>query len=438
MKLISSLALLFLCLFLVPRQSLAQNTAAPATASVSQGAPAPTTAYTLPPDKLAKAKVLYGLGGRLRIFGTIYSFAVLLALLYFGVAGKYRNWSESFSRWSFFQALIAVPLFLLTIDLLELPLDVYRHHVSLQYGLSVQHWGSWFGDVLKGEALSVVGGVPVLWLMVFIIRKSPRRWWFYFWFPAFGLTCLFIFGGPLVVDPLFNKFEPLEKNNPALVAAIEKSVQRSGVNIPRSRMFEMKASEKTTELNAYVTGFGASKRIVVWDTTIQKTTPEETLFIVGHEMGHYVLNHIIYGIAWTAVGLFVALYLLYVFSNWMLRRFQQRWGLRELGDWAALPMLFLIIGVIGFFSAPIDSAISRQIEHNADVYGLEVTHGINPNSQEAGAHSFQVMGEISLVYPTPNRLLVFWYYSHPPISDRVRFAHEYDPWAKGEAPKYVK
>jgi STE24 endopeptidase len=200
----------------------------------------------------------------------------------------------------------------------------------------------------------------------------------------------------------------------------------------------MKASEKVTTLNAYVTGFGPSKRVVVWDTTIQKATTPETLFVFGHEMGHYVLNHVVIGLSAAAVGLLIALYLLYRLSGWFLYRWGRRWQIRELGDWAALPMIFLIFSILGFIAQPISAGISRTIEHNADVYGLEVTHGINANSPEAAAHAFQVLGELSLDYPYPSKFVVFWYYDHPSIPDRVRFAHNYDPWSNGEQPKYVK
>jgi Zn-dependent protease with chaperone function len=431
-----------LCLMLAPG-ALAQSASPSPAPSAAPSADAttassPTTAYTLPPDKFEKAKALYDLGVKLRVVGTIYSLVVLLAILYFGIAARYRDWAERAAKNSFVQAMIAVPLFLLTMDLLGLPLDVYEHAVSRQYGLSVQGWGSWFRDQAVGEALAWVLGTILLWLMIVIIRKSPRRWWFYFWFPAYAIFILVTYSSPWIIDPLFNDFVPLEQHNPQLVSQIERLTARSGLAIPRSRMFEMEASKKTTELNAYVTGFGASKRIVVWDTTIQKTTTAEKLFVVGHEMGHYVLNHVIYGLVLGAMGLLIALYLLYLASGWMLRRFGPRWRIRELGDWAALPMIFLIFGIFAFFAEPVANTISRQMEHNADIYGLEITHGINPNSQEAGAHAFQVLGEISLVYPYPNRLLTFWYGSHPSIPDRVRFAHEYDPWSKGEQPKYVK
>ena len=219
---------------------------------------------------------------------------------------------------------------------------------------------------------------------------------------------------------------------------IEKVVQRGGLEIPRSRMYEMDASTKYTTLNAYVTGFGPSKRVVVWDTTSKKMTIPETLFVFGHEMGHYVLHHVIQGLVAGSIGLLIALYVVYRMAGWFLRRFQQRWHIYQLSDWAAVPMIFLLFGILSFISEPVASTYSRYLEHQADIYGLEVTHGINPDSQEAAAHAFQILGENSLDYPYPSRLAVIWYWNHPPISDRVRFAHEYDPWGKGESPKYVK
>ena len=441
MKVTAITVLLVGCIFLLCEGATAQNPV-PAPTQAIAGTPTPTatptTAYTLPPDKLEKSKALYDLRGKLRIIGTVWSFVVLLAVLYLGIAAKYRDWAERAFKNSFLQALIMVPLFLLTLDLLGLPLDAYQHSISRRYGLSVQGWGSWFGDQVKGEIIGLILGTILLWLMIFIIRKSPKRWWFYFWLIALPILGFVFVISPIVIDPLFNKFEPLDKNNPQLVDAIEKVTQRGGLNIPRERMFLMKASEKVTTLNAYVTGFGPSKRVVVWDTTIQKTSTPETLFVFGHEMGHYVLNHVVIGLTVGAIGLLIGLYLLYRLSGWFLRRFGQRWQIREMGDWAVLPMIFLIFGILGFFATPLGSAFSRQLEHNADIYGLEVTHGINANSQEAGAHAFQVLGELSLSYPYPNKLLVFWYSDHPPIPDRVRFAHEYDPWSKGEPLKYVK
>jgi STE24 endopeptidase len=439
MKLLGSLFLLVFCVALVPQKLVAQTPAVSPTPAAAQGASTTqTTEYTLPPDKLAKAKALYDLRGKLRIIDTAYSLIVLLALLALGIAARYRDWAEKAAKNTFVQALIFVPLLMLTLTVLGLPMDAYQQSISLKYGLSVQGWGSWFGDVLKGEAVSLVILTVAIWGITNRIRKNPRRWWFYTWLVAVPFIIFLIFIAPIVIDPLFNKFEPLDKSNPQLVDAIQKVTQRGGLEIPRDRMFLMKASEKVTTLNAYVTGFGPSKRVVVWDTTIQKASTPETLFVFGHEMGHYVLNHILIGITATAIGLFIGLYLLYLISNWAFSRFQQRWHMRELSDWAAVPMLLLIFSIMSIISQPINSTFSRQLEHNADVYGLEVTHGINTNSQEAGAHAFQVLGELSLSYPYPGDFVVFWYADHPPIRDRVPFAHNYDPWNKGEQPTYVK
>jgi Zn-dependent protease with chaperone function len=442
LKLLGSLCLLVLCLGVAPKGAFAQAAAIQSTSAQPAATPATpaaqTSVYTLPPDKLAKSKALYDLRGKLRIIDTAYSLLLLLALLALGIAAKYRDWAERASKYRFVQALIFVPLFILTLAVLELPLNAYQQHISRQYGLSVQGWGSWFSDVLKGELVSLVILIPAIWLLMTLICKSPRRWWFYIWLISVPFVIFLIFLAPLIIDPLFNKFEPLDKTNPQLVDALERVTKRGGLEIPRDRMFLMKASEKVTTLNAYVTGFGPSKRVVVWDTTIKNASTPETMFVFGHEMGHYVLNHIVIGIIATAAGLFIGFYLLYRIANWAFPRFQQRWHIRDLSDWAAVPMLFLIFSILGLVSQPISSGFSRQLEHNADVYGLEVTHGINPDSQEAAAHAFQVLGELSLSYPYPSRFVIFWYYDHPPISDRVPFAHNYDPWSKGEQPKYVK
>jgi STE24 endopeptidase len=443
MKLVGALLLLVLGVGISSAKGVIKASAASSSASATpvpaqNAATMQTSEYTLPPDKLAKSKALYDLRGKLRIIDTAYSLLVLLALLSLGIAAKYRDWAERASKNRFVQALIFVPLLILTLTVLGLPLDAYQQSISRQYGLSVQSWGSWFGDVLKGQAVSLIILTLAIWGMTTLIRKSPRLWWFYTWLIAMPATVFLIFLAPLVLDPLFNNFEPLDKTNPQLVDAIERVAARAGENIPRNKIFLMDASKKVTTLNAYVTGFGPSKRIVIWDTTIKNATTPETLFVVGHEMGHYVLNHIVIGIVATAVGLFFGFYLLYVISNWAFSRFQQRWHMRQLSDWAAVPMLLLIFSILNLVSEPISSTIGRQIEHNADIYGLEVTHGITPNSQEVAAHAFQVLGELSLSYPYPSDFVVFWYADHPPIRDRVPFAHNYDPWSKGEQPKYLK
>jgi Zn-dependent protease with chaperone function len=339
-------------------------------------------------------------------------------------------------RW--IQGLVFAPLVLGTIDILELPLRIYWHSLSLRYEQSIQDWGSWLWDWTKGEFLGTAFGAVLVLILFAVMRFSPRRWWLYFWFPAVLILFGLIFITPLVIDPLFNKFEPLNKEHPDFVASIEKLTQHAGVPIPPGRMFLMIASKKTNQINAYVTGMGASKRVVIWDTTIQKMDRDEALFIVGHELGHYVLGHVRQGFLPGAVGLLFALYFLFRGLHWALDRWTKDWKIYGQEDWASLAVLLLLLQVLLFASSPVINGFSRMQEHAADVYGLEVIHGLVPNSEEVAGHAFQVLGELDLADPNPPAFIKFWLYSHPALAERLVFAHSYDPWSKGESPKYVK
>ena len=134
----------------------------------------------------------------------------------------------------------------------------------------------------------------------------------------------------------------------------------------------------------------------------------------------------------------LALYIGYRALHWALSRWSARWSLYGVEDWASLTVMLLLLQVIVFLCLPIQNGFTRAQEHAADIYGLEVTHGIVPNSEEVAAHAFQVLGEIDLADPNPPALITFWLYSHPPLADRLVFAHTYDPWSKGQPPRYVK
>lgn len=394
--------------------------------------------YTLPPDKLAKAIEYAAARNRLHFIGVAYGILVLVAVLAWRLAPRIRSWAESATSRRILQAYIVAPLLLLAIDALNLPVSLYGHHLALKYEQSIQGWGSWFWDWTKGELLTYALAGFAIWVLYGAIRRSPRRWWFYFWLAAVPMVVFLMFIEPVAVEPLFFKFEPLAAKQPALVAAIGKVVERGGLEIPPGRMFEMKASEKLKSLNAYVTGIGASKRVVVWDNTIQNMDTGETLFVFGHEMGHYVLGHVWIGIGAILLGILIFLFLAYHATRWALARWGARWGIHEMRDWASLPVLLLVLAVFGFLSEPIASSFSRVLEHNADIYGLEVIHGIVPNSSEEAANAFQILGEVSLDDPNPSPFIEFWLYDHPSISERVRFASQYDPWGTGQAPKYVR
>jgi Zn-dependent protease with chaperone function len=397
-----------------------------------------TEQYTLSEDRYEKAVAYSRAGYTLYFVSYALSFLVLFLILRLGVAAKFRDFAERLTSRRWLQGLVFVPLLFLTADLSDLPIRLYWHSLSLRYEQSVQRWGSWFWDWTKEEIVGTLFALILTLILFAVMRRSPRRWWLFFWFAALPILLAFIFIVPWVVDPLFNHFEPLDQQHPQLVTSIQELTQRAGVPIPRDRIFLMRASEKSNEINAYVTGIGASKRVVVWDTTLQKTSNPEALFIIGHELGHYVLGHVWKGFLFGAAGLLVALYLIFRGLHWSLDHWGQDWKIYGTEDWAALAAFLLLFQILMFFAAPVVNGISRIQEHAADVYGLEIIHGIVPNSEEVAAHAFQILGEVDLSDPNPSPFITFWLYSHPPLADRLVFAHSYDPWTQGQSTKYVK
>jgi Zn-dependent protease with chaperone function len=433
MTILCSLLLATLCCAVAVRVGVEDpGKAATSPASASGQA---VSSYSLPAAEMRQSEALYRTRTVLYVAETAYGIALLALLLAWRIAPRYRDLAERLARGRLLQAIIFVPLLLITCGLLSLPLELYRHYLQLSYGLSVQSWGSWFWDRAKLELVTLLLLVPLIWGFYALIGRSPARWWIYAWLGALPLLGFVVFVAPVVFDPLFNQFEPLEKTRPDLVAAIEQVAERGGLGIPPSRIFAMNASEKFTTYNAYVTGIAATKRIVVWDTTARDLTVPQVLFIFGHEMGHYVLDHVYKGMVLAAALLLAALALAKIVADRLLAR--QRWGIRGLSDWASLPLLLLIFAVLSFLGEPLANGFSRHLEHQADIYGLEVTHGIVPNAPEIAARDFQLLGEKSLSYPYPNRLLVFWSYDHPPIAERLRFALHYNPWANGQPTRYV-
>jgi Zn-dependent protease with chaperone function len=415
----------------------------PAAGPGQQAIPAPSDKrepkrYTLPRDRYEKA-IAYSRSGYTLYFVMYFSnLLVLILILRLRVAAKFRDFAERLTGNQLVQGIVFIPILMLFLDALDLPFRIDGHLLSLRYEQSVQPWGSWIWDWTKGSLLEAGFAVIFAMILYAAIRRSPRRWWLYFWIASLPIIFVIIFVSPWFIDPLFNKFEPLDAKHPELVSELEKVAHHAGLEIPPERMFLMEASEKTRQLDAYVTGFGASKRVVVWDTTIEKTTIPETLFIFGHEAGHYKLGHIRDGFLFFAGLLLVALYAGFLGMHWALRRWGGSWKIRGLEDWASFAVFLLLLHVGFFLALPLSNGFSRQQEHAADVYGLELIHGIVPDSNEVAAQAFQVFGEVDLADPDPPKFITLWLYSHPPLADRLAFAHSYDPWSKGEPPKYVK
>jgi Zn-dependent protease with chaperone function len=437
---------------------------APASAAPSaQAQSAGTQAYTLPPEKLAKAIRLSHIQLALEIIGLLWGLIVLWLLLATRWAAGLAAWAERLLPRRWLQGLLFFAAFIVITNLADLPLDAIGHAVSRSYGISVQGWGSWTGDLAKGLGLSLLFGAPVLLLFNWLVRVSPRRFWVWIWLISLPLILLSVFASPLL-DPIFNKFEPLTKTHSALVTKLETVVARTGTNIAPERMFLMKASEKSNGLNAYVTGIGATKRFVMWDTATDRLPDDEVLFIFGHESGHYVLNHIPKQLGGMAAGLFFVFWGCAGFAGWMARRFGARWQLGGIemsqtptdapsiasfamggndeakeGEAGTTPLasrqgflvLLFALSLAGIILQPAGSTFSRHFEHEADVYGQEAIHGLVANPQKTAVSAFNHLGEAWLEDPDPSPFVEFWTYSHPSVQNRANFAAHYDPWANG-------
>ena len=392
-----------------------------------------TPAYTLPPELLAKARALEHLHVALYFGGTAWELLVLGLLLRWRVGARLAGWAGRvtmrrgggpFSARPWLAGLVLTPVWLLILAGAGLLGQLIAHAAQLRYGLSVERWAAWCADWAKGELVTLVVGTLLVSAVFALLRWSPRRWWLWLWLLVQPFVVLGVFLAPVVLDPLFNHFTPLARENPALVLRLEQVAKLGGLAIAPDRMFVEDASKRVTGMNAYVTGIGSSKRIVVWDTTLAKVPPDEILAIYAHEQGHYVLGHIWKGIAFAAVFTLVLFALLAVLLRWAVRAHSDRWHIADEADWAALPLLLLLASGLSFLSAPGANVVSRAEEHAADVYGQRLLMRLLPNAAELEVADFNRLGRAWLEYPEPNHFVVWWTYTHPPVADRAEEARK--------------
>ncbi len=408
------------------------------------GAPAPAAAHDtlaisiqevpLPRDVLAEARAGFTPENReyqrLRI--TFYLVSPLLGvlagvlLLYTGLSQRFRDLALARAKRRWGRVLVFFTLYMLAMFVVLFPLTwLEGYALEKRFGFMTQTAGAWFLDQVKSLAFQVVavGVVPVLALAWHAVESSPRRWWLWLAIGTLPVMLASVVLQPLVFDPLFNKFAPLRD------IELRDRILALGAraHVPARNVYEVDMSARTTKVNAYVSGFGASQRIVLWDTTLRGLAHDEILFVMGHEMGHYVLQHVWKGVLLTSAGAFAAFWLVSWLVRAALRVFGERWRVHEAGDLAVMPLVFAMLSLVSWLGAPITNAVSRRIEHEADVYALELTH-----DNDAGARSFLAMARGNRSDPEPAGWVKLLLYTHPPLGERIRFALEYRPWEHGQ------
>ncbi len=298
-----------------------------------------------------------------------------------------------------------------------LPVGLTSYGIERSYGFASYGLGLWALDRLRGYLFGLMT-ITTVWIGYLLLARSPRRWWLWLWAISVPCTVAATAIAPAVVDAAYNRFQPLPPGD--LRRHIQQLADRAGIG--DAKIYRVDSSRRTTKLNAYVTGIGPTKRIVIWDNTIRELPEDQVLSIVGHEIGHYVLRHIWVNVAVNILGGFIFLGLLSRLLPWVFARFGESAGLHRVDDLAGLPLVMMVIYLMLFLQTPFESAITRIEERQADRFGLNLTR--NP---EAAARAFVSLGKYNFDDPDPPRFIYYWFYSHPSLKERVEDALAFTP-----------
>lgn len=370
----------------------------------------------------------YKSGNLLWIVKNVWSLFIPLLVLFTGFSGKLEKFSQKLGRNWFFTIVIYVILFIAIYNILFFPIDFYSDFIRQHaYGLSAQTFGRWLSNYSKQILVTMFISSLFVWIFYLLLKKSPRRWWIYCTLVSIGIGFILTFVKPIWIDPLFHHFGPMK--NKELEQEILSLAARAGIE--HGRVYEVDMSKDTKMLNAYVTGFGSSARIVLWDTTIARMKPDEILFVMGHEMGHYVLHHIWWDMVYTSALAFLLFYLLYRSSHFLLNRYKDRFGFKELYEIASLPLLLFLMSLFVLLTTPLSNYVCRYMEHEADRFGLEITQ-----NNQAAAEAFIVLQQQNLANPRPGPIYKFWRCTHPPLGERIDYCNHYCPWRQDQPLQY--
>ena len=382
------------------------------------------------PEPGEKAMRHYWSGNFLWVVDTLWGLIVPSLILFLGISAKMRNWALKVGKKWFFVIAVYWILFVVLMFIIDLPLAYYEQFVRQHaYDLSNQTFAKWGSDALKSLMVGGIAGVLLLWIPYGLLKRSPRRWWLYVSIAAIPILFLVIVISPIWISPLFNDFGPMKDKS--LESSILSLADKAGIE--GSRVFEVNKSVDTKAVNAYVTGFMGTKRIVLWDTIIEKLNRKELLFVMGHEMGHYVLGHVWKSVLFFSILILLTLYAAFRVAGGIISRFKRRFGFDQLSDIASLPLLLLLVNLFSFIISPIALWYERHIEHEADIFGLEITR-----DNHDAATAFVKLQQENLSNPRPGLIYKLWRANHPTLGDRIDFCNQYKPWQTGENMVYEK
>ncbi|MDQ2770401.1 MAG: M48 family metallopeptidase [Bacteroidota bacterium] len=426
----SLLPLLFLLLAaLAPAPAPAQTTP-PVAAAATAAAPAPaadasavlatsaapfnveaaTQAYlnTLTPAQKAKSDAYFEGGYWLQLVELLYTLGVAAVFLRLGLGRWLKARTQRLPR-PWLRTLAFAAGYLLLAWALTLPLDIYEGYVrEHSYGMSNQNFGAWFGENLTSLGLSVVFGSLVILAFYAAVRRAGRSWWAWGTALAALFLVISVFAGPVLISPLFNKSTPLPAG--PIRAAILSMARANGV--PADNVYLVDASRQTKRISANVSGIGSTIRVSLNDNLLNRCTPQEVQAVMGHELGHYVLNHIQKLLVFFTLIIGLSLWLV----DWAFRRLTARygaaWGITDLGDVAGLPLALALFSVFMFLATPVRNTIIRTNEQEADMFGLNAAR-----QPDAFASTAMKLSEYRKIDPSPLEEAIF--YDHPSGHTRV-------------------
>ncbi|GAA4970891.1 M48 family metallopeptidase [Actinoplanes utahensis] len=316
------------------------------------------------------------------------------------------------------QAVLGGLAVVLVTELITLPLAAWRHTIVVRYGISTQSWSGWSVDLLKSLGVGAVLGAVVLAAFYTVTHFAPRWWWAIGAAGAAGLVVLLSFILPVVVEPVFNRFTPMPDG--PLRTELLALAERDGV--PVKDVLVADASRRTRAVNAYVSGLGPTRRIVVYDTMLTEATPGEVVSVAAHELGHAKDNDVLTGTIMGALGAATAVIMLYLLGSWQwLLRLA---GVDSIAEPRAIGLLLAVTTVAGLIAGPAQAFVSRRVEARADTHALALTG--DPQTFEAMQRR---LGTVNLADPDPPSWEHAMFASHPSTVQRMAAARA---WARGD------